>query len=197
MPPAKPADAPRAPRAAPQPANLAKESAMDFTELAAQRYSVRKYAERPVEAEKIQAVLEAGRLAPTAKNLQPQRIHVLQSPEALAKVREVVQCAFNAPVVLVCCGDVTRGWVNPFSHFNHTETDVAIVTCHMMLKATELGLGTLWVGLFDPQKITDTFELPEQEIPFALLLLGYAAEDATPAPAHSARKPLSETVSWL
>ena len=170
---------------------------MDFTELVAQRYSVRKYAEQPVEPEKLQAVLEAGRLAPTAKNLQPQRIYVIQSPEALAKVREIVHCAFNAPTVLVCCGDVTRGWVNPHTQFNHTETDVAIVTCHMMLKATELGLGTLWVGLFDPQKVTDTFELPEQEIPFALLLVGYAAEDAVPAPAHSARKPLSETVSWL
>lgn len=170
---------------------------MDFTELAAQRYSVRNYADRPVEPEKIQAVLEAGRLAPTAKNLQPQRIHVIQSPEALAKIREVTRFAFNAPVVLICCGDVTKGWVNPYTQFNHTETDVAIVNCHMMLKATELGLGSLWVGMFDPQKVTDTFELPEQEIPFALLLLGYAAENAAPAPAHSVRKPLSETVSWL
>ena len=89
---------------------------MDFTQLVAQRYSVRKYAERPVEPEKIQAVLEAGRLAPTAKNLQPQRIHVIQSPEALAKIREAVHCAFShalegKPVYLHCSGGKDRAGI--------------------------------------------------------------------------------------
>ncbi len=170
---------------------------MNFTELCATRYSVRKFAAIPVEPEKIQAILETGRLAPTAKNLQPQHIYVLRSEEAISKIRSVTQCAYNAPVVLVICGRVSEGWVNPFDNVNHTETDTSIVTCHMMLKATELGLGTVWVGWFDPEKVSAVLELPEGDVPFALLPVGYPADDAAPMPAHFSRKPLEETVTYL
>ena len=74
---------------------------MDFEKLCAERYSLRKYADRPVEAEKLEKVLEAGHNAPTAHNLQPQRILVMQSREALEKAEECTACKFHAPVILV------------------------------------------------------------------------------------------------
>ena len=170
---------------------------MEFRELIAQRYSVRKFAQKPVEAEKLQAVLEAGRLAPTAKNQQPQRIYVLESPEAVAKIRSLARCAFDAPVVLLVCGDIGAGWVNPFNGRNSTEMDCSIVTSQMMLQAQALGLGTCWVCWYDTQAVKEAFGLPEQEEPFVLMPLGYPAEDCRPARQHDVRKPLEETVVRL
>ena len=111
---------------------------MDFLELARERYSVRKFAPKKVEGEKLDAVLEAGRLAPTAVNYQPQRILVLDSDAAL-------------------------------------------------------GLGSTWVGHFDPQKVRSAFALPENVIPVAILPLGYPHESSVPSPKHAERLPLSET----
>lgn len=167
---------------------------MDFLSLASSRYSVRSYDDRPVPDAVLARILEAGRLAPTAKNLQPQRIFVLQSPAALEKLRQITPYAFNAPVVLLLCGDTEEGWKNPFDGKDHTETDVAIVTTHLLLAATEAGLGTCWVGSFDTQKVAETFALPKALQPFALLPLGFPAENAAPSERHALRKPLSETV---
>lgn len=170
---------------------------MTFLELARARYSVRKFAETPVEEEKLQAVLQAGACAPTAKNLQPQRIYVLQSEAAVARIRGITRCAFNAPVVLLICGDVNEGWVNPFNNRNSTEMDCSIVTTHMMLAARELGLGSTWVCWFDTEGAKKLFGLPQDQEVYALLPLGYPAEDAHPSSMHGSRKPLEETVKYL
>ena len=170
---------------------------MEFLELAKARYSVRKFADKPVEEEKLQKVLEAGACAPTAKNLQPQHIYVLKSEDAVAKMREITRCAFNAPVVLLVCGNRETAWVNPFNDRSSNEMDCSIVTTQMMLQAEELGLGTCWACWFDTAKTKEVFGIPENEEVFAILPLGYPAEDCKPAGLHFSRKSLEETVTVL
>lgn len=167
---------------------------MDFYELTKARYSVRKYADKPVEEEKLQKVLAAGAAAPTAKNQQPQRIYVLESKEAIEKIRGITRCAFDAPVVLMVCGNKDAAWTNPFNNRNSAEMDCSIVTTQMMLQAQELGLGTCWVCWFDTELTKETFGIPENEEIFALLPLGYPAESSKPAAMHDSRKNLTETV---
>lgn len=170
---------------------------MEFNQLVHDRYSVRKYADRPVEEDRLQAVLAAGASAPTAKNQQPQRIYVLESPEALAKIRAITRCAFNAPAVLLICGDRQAAWTNPFNDRNSAEMDCSIVTTQMMLQAAALGLGTCWVCWFDTEEVRRAFAIPEEQEVFALLPLGYPAEDSHPSGSHASRKPLEETVVRL
>jgi len=170
---------------------------MDFYELTKARYSVRKYADKPVEEEKLRKVLEAGATAPTAKNQQPQHIYVLESKEAIEKIRGITRCAFDAPVVLMVCGNKETAWTNPFNNRNSAEMDCSIVTTQMMLQAQELGLGTCWVCWFDTELTRQTFDIPENEEIFALLPLGYPAETSKPAGMHDSRKALEETVVRL
>ena len=171
-----------------------------------ERYSVRKFSDKTVEDEKLEKILEAGRLAPTAKNSQSQRIFVLKSPQALKKINEATPMAFNAPVVLMVCYDENESYKNasdtaytfyPGGHYDGGEVDAAIVTTAMMFQATELGLGTLWARGYDAAKIIEAFDLPKNLHLVCLLDVGYPAADAEPSPRHSDRKPLDETVKYL
>ena len=170
---------------------------MELLELAKARYSVRKFAEKPVEEEKLQKVLAAGACAPTTKNQQPQKIYVLESEDAIEKIRGITRCAFNAPVVLMVCGCKDQAWVNPFNDRSSAEMDCSIVTTQMMLQAQELGLGTCWVCWFDTKQTKEAFNIPENEEVFALLPLGYPAESSHPSSMHDSRKALEETVVRL
>lgn len=179
---------------------------MDFLELSKTRYSVRKFSDKQVEDEKLQKILEAGRLAPTAKNSQSQRIFVLKSAGAIAKIRGATQMAFDAPVVLMVCYDQEQSYKNvndtaytfyPGGHYDGGEVDASIITSAMMFQATELGLGTLWARGFDAAKIIEAFDLPKNLHLVCLLDIGYAAADSEPSPRHSDRKPLEETVKYL
>lgn len=170
------------------------------------RYSVRKFSDKKVEDEKLEKVLEAGRLAPTAKNSQSQRIFVLKSPEAISKIREATPMAYDAPVVLMVCYDSDESYKNmgdtaytyyPCGHYDGGEVDASIVTSAMMFQATELGLGTLWARGFDAAKIIEAFALPKNLHLVCLLDVGYPAADAEPSPRHADRKPLSETVKYM
>lgn len=152
---------------------------------------------RKVETEKIEAILEAGRAAPTAKNMQPQRIFVLQSPEALQMAEELTICTFHAPVILVICADKAEAWKHYLTGEDRAETDAAIVTTHMMLAAHALGLGSTWVARFDTALAAKRLGLPESVVPYAMLPVGYPAADAPQSPNHGVRKPLSETVTYL
>ena len=170
---------------------------MEFFELTKARYSVRKYADKPVEQEKLEQILAAGATAPTAKNQQPQRIYVLESKEAIETIRGITRCAFNAPVVLMVCGDKEAAWTNPFNDRNSAEMDCSIVTTQMMLQAQELGLGTCWVCWFDTAETKKAFRIPDNQEIFALLPLGYPAEESKPSSMHDSRKALEETVVRL
>jgi nitroreductase len=164
---------------------------MDFCKLAADRYSVRKFKNTPVEKDLIDTVLEAGRIAPTAANLQPQRILVITSGEGLAKVDECTVYRFKAPVVFLVCYDKSVCWVRPFDKMDSGQVDSSIATTQMMLQAADIGLGTTWVMNFDPQKTQKAFRLPDNLVPVAMLVMGHPAEDAVPADRHRDRNELS------
>jgi nitroreductase len=170
---------------------------MDFMELAAARYSVRKFDDRPIEPEKLEKILRAGLLAPTAKNQQPQKVFVVRSKEALEKLGACTQCVYGANTVLLICNDVRESWKRPFDGKDSGDVDTSIVLTHMMLEAWELGVGSVWVMFFDADKLRKAFELPEHLIPVSLMPIGYAAPDASPSPRHAESKPLSELVSYL
>ena len=170
---------------------------MDFAKLSAERYSLRKFSDRPVEAEKLAAVLEAGRNAPTAHNLQPQRIFVLRSPEALEKADACTAAHFHPPVILVVAYDPEAAWKRETDGKNHGEIDAAIAATQMMLQAADLGLGTTYVGMFEPEKLWAAFPEMQGTMPVAMLTLGYPAEGAHPSRLHASRKPLEELVKYL
>ena len=162
---------------------------MDFATLAAERYSLRKFSDRPGGGGKTQAVLESG----------PQRPHRPQppapadfggcSPEALEKADGCASCHLHPPVMLVVAYDPEEAWKREEDGKNHGEIDAAIATTQMMLEAADLGLGTTYVGMFDPEKLCAAF--PEQLkglVPIALLPLGYPAEGAHPSRLHASRK---------
>lgn len=171
---------------------------MTFLELARERWSVRKYAQRPIEEEKLQAILEAGRVAPTACNYQPQKIYVAKSEEARAKLASVCSCTFDAPVILVVCYDRNRDWKNRLMPgYQSGETDASIVCTHMMLEAWEQGIGSCWVGWFNAGEVGKVLGLPENICVSALLPLGYAAEGAEPADAHYSVRDFEDTIEEI
>ncbi len=170
---------------------------MEFKEVVKNRYSCKKYADRQVEAEKLTAILNAGRLAPTAKNLQEQRIYVLQSPEALKKIDAVTPCRYGAPTVLVVAFNRKNVFTYPGGKRDSGVEDATIVATHMILAAAAEGVDSCWVNFFDPDMAAEMLGLPENEEVLMLMDLGYAAEGAGPLGTHSDRKALSETVSYL
>ena len=170
---------------------------MDFEKLSAERYSLRKYSDRPVEPEKLALILEAGRNAPTAHNLQPQRIFVIQSPEALEKADACMGSHFHPPVILAVACDLEEAWKRETDGKNHGEIDAAIAATQMMLQAADLGLGTTYVGMFEPEKLWAAFPEMQGTMPVAMLTLGYPAEGAHPSRLHASRKPLEELVKYL
>ena len=171
---------------------------MTFQELAKNRYSVRSFRETPIEKEHMDLILEAGRVAPTACNFQPQKIYVARSAEAREKLASVCRCTFGAPVILVVCYDREREWKNKLlPGYESGETDAAIVCTHMMLQAFELGIGSCWVGYFNPKTVAETLVLPENITVSALLPMGYPAEDAQPLPLHSQYRELADLVAEI
>lgn len=170
---------------------------MDFKEVVKNRYSCKKYSSQQVGQEKLTAILNAGRLAPTAKNLQEQHIYVLQSEEALAKVDQVTPCRYGAPTVLAVAFDRSNVYTYPGGKRDSGIEDAAIVATHLILAAANEGVDSCWLNNFDPDKLADILGLPENEELLMLMDLGYKAEGAGPLPNHDSRKPLSETVSYL
>lgn len=167
----------------------------DFMEIAAGRYSVRHFSPKPVEQEKIDLILEAGKLAPTAVNSQPQMIYVLRSEEAIAKANQISRCIYGAPQAFLFCYDDKR--VCPRgNNDNYGDIDVTIVLTHMMLEAYNLGLGTCPVGAFNPDDAKKVFNLPDNIHPILLMPFGYAADDAKPSQSHTTYRSLSETVEY-
>lgn len=171
---------------------------MDFMELAKKRYSVRKFSERTIEQEKLDVIFSVGNIAPTAKNLQPQRIYVLQSEDALAKLDTLTHCRYGAKTVLLFAYNTDEDWKNPLEEGVHSGVeDVSIVATHIMLAAAEQGLDTCWCNYFANSKLEELFDLPENEKSVLIMPIGYAADDAKPTPLHEQKKELSETVKYL
>ena len=161
---------------------------MEFKDVIRMRYSCKKYCGRQVEREKLDAILNAGRLAPTAKNLQEQRIYVLQSPEALAKIDAVTPCRYGAPTVLVVAFDRNSVFTYPGGKRDSGIEDAAIVATHMILAAADEGVDSCWINFLDPEKLAEMLGLPENEEVLMVMDLGYAAEGAGPLPNHYSRR---------
>ena len=171
---------------------------MEFTNLIAERYSCKNFdGSKPVETAKLNAILEAGRLAPTAKNQQEQKIYVVQSEAGLQKIDAATPCRYSAPVCLVVAFDRNHTFTYPGGKRNSGVEDASIVATHMMLAAANEGVDSCWLNFFDPDKLAEALELPENEEVLMILDLGYAAEGVEPLPNHNSRKPLSETVTYL
>ena len=171
---------------------------MEFMELAKKRFSVRKFSDKPVEEEKLQEILEAGMIAPTAKNNQPCRIYVLQSKDALKKMDELTHCRYGAETVLLFTYDTREEWKNPLEEGIHSGVeDVSIMATHIMLEATELGIGSCWCNYFPNSKLERQFEIPENEKSVLIMPIGYAASDCTSAEGHTSYKKFDEIVRVL
>lgn len=171
---------------------------MDFLELVKERYSVRDFLDKEIEQEKLDKILLAGNVAPTACNKQPQKIYILKSREAIEKIREVTKMAFNAPIVLLICANVEDAWVNPFDkEYNSSEMDTSIVTTHMMLEAWNLGISSVWIKYFDHELLKEKFELPSIILPICLLPIGYKNPNYLPSKLHNIKKDINDIVEYL
>ena len=190
---------------------------MDFNDISRMRRTVRKFSQRQVEPKKVNLILEAGRWAPTAVNGQPQRILILNTPDALEKVRQFCtfgydpkyvdlakECGaedkkhnvyyYGAPLVFLICWDKTACWTHPQNGQSSGSTDATIVTTHMMLEAASIGLGTVWISYFDHDKARELLAIPGNYEINGMLYVGYPADDFEPnAKMSGKRKPLNET----
>ena len=170
----------------------------DFLQLATDRYSVRKFNDTKVEQEKIDKILEAAKVAPTALNYQPQKIYVLESEEAIEKINSLSKCIYGAKTVFMIAYDDDRDWNNELEEGSHSgQQDASIVATHMMLEAWDLGVASCWVNMFPNTKTAEAFGLPENIKPVLLLPIGYAAEDAKPAPFHTNYREMDDMVTKL
>lgn len=170
---------------------------MEFREVVRDRFSCKKFSDRKVDREQLFAILKAGSLAPTARNLQEQHIYVMESEEALAKIDAVTPCRYGAPTVLVVAFDRNNVYHYPGGKRDSGIEDATIVATHMILSAYNEGVDGCWLNNFDPDQLKADMGLPENEEILMLMDLGYRAEGAGPLPNHSNRKPVSETVSYL
>ena len=136
---------------------------MEFKEVVKNRYSCKKFNGRQVESDKLKAILEAGRLAPTAKNLQEQRIYVIQSDEVLARIDTATPCRYGAPTVLVVAYDKNNVFTYPGGKCNSGAEDATIVATHMILAAADEGVDSCWLNFFDPEILAEALGLPENE----------------------------------
>ena len=169
---------------------------MNFLELAKSRYSVRSYNNRKVEQEKLDKIIEAAHVAPTAANLQPVHLIVVREQKGLDSLSKAANI-YNAPVAIIVCADTEKAWERPFDGKKTTDIDASILTDHMMLQATELGLGSVWICYFKPDVIRKEFHLPDRLEPVNILAIGYSDEKPADSRRHSTmRKGIKELVSY-
>lgn len=166
---------------------------MEFRDLIQRRYSVRAYKSLPVEDEKLQQVLEAARLAPTAANRQAFQLIVVHTAGREAELKRIYPPEWfsQAPIIIAAVGLPKDNWVRRDAR-NYVDVDVAIVLDHLILAAADLGLGTCWIGAFDPAAAREVLGLPESAEPIALTPLGYPADE----PRSKLRRPLADLVRY-
>lgn len=172
---------------------------MSFAELTRSRYSCRSYEERAIEPEKLSAILEAGRIAPSACNKHPSRVLVCDTDALREKAAKAAKhfakdgSVFGAPVVLMVCEKVDTAWVRKYDQMGSGDIDTSIVVDQMMMQAEDLGLSTCWVCHFDPRVAIDEFGLPADLYPVHMLTVGYAADQIASECVREARTiPMSD-----
>jgi len=165
---------------------------MEFEKVIRERHATRKFQNKVVERDKLESILEAGRLALTAKNNQPIKIIVVE--KEIDKIDLASPCRYGAPTVLLVCGDKEKA----FQKGDHStfEMDACIVATHMMLEATNQGISNIWVEMFDEKVLRENFSLRENLVPVCLIPIGYEEENLPVNPNHLNRKPLEEIVEY-
>lgn len=167
---------------------------MEYEKVIKERKSTRLFSSKEVEQEKIDKILEAGRLAPTAKNYQPFKVYVVRSEEGLKKIDKCSKCRYKAPLVFIVLGDIENSYIkegNPLCFM-----DGSIVATHMMLEATNIGVDNIWIELFDSNKIIEEFDVPNNLKPVCLLPMGYKSKLCPPSPFHNIRKNIDKIVEY-
>lgn len=169
---------------------------MDFLELSRKRYSVRNYHPKPVEEEKLSYILECARLSQSAANFQPWMLYVIKDETIKAKINQTYPAKWmaEAPVYIVICANKEKAWVREYDKKVHSDIDGSIITENICLAAADYGLGSCWIGHFDPKLISSILNLPENLDPMAILTIGYPANDEVPI---KKRKDLDEIVRFL
>ena len=152
---------------------------MDLLKLISKRRSVRQFLPDDIEQEKIDYLLECTRLAPSAVNYQPWKFIIVRSPEKKALLSQCYNREWfsQAPMYIIALGDTARSWKRKSDNKDHGDIDVAIAFEHLVLAATEKGLGTCWVCNFDAELCRELFGLPENMIPVAITPIGYPAQE--------------------
>lgn len=165
---------------------------MKFIELAEKRCSIRSYKPEPVSDEQLNEVLEAGRLAPTACNLQPFQFVVVRKKENLEALAKGYPGDWfkEAPAVIAVCTQPSDAWKRKSDERCLVDVDAAIAADHMTLAAADIGLGTCWVGAFDPKIVRKALGIPRTVEPLVLLTLGRPNEEGRP----KTRQPLKKLV---
>lgn len=167
---------------------------MKFEEVIKKRTAIRKFSDKELEKEKLDKILEAGRLAPTAKNNQPIKIYVVQSNEGIDKIDKATKCRYGAKTVLIICGNKEQSFKK--DDFTTYEMDSCIVATHIMLEATNLSVDNIWIEAFDENILRKEFSIPEELVPVCLLSLGYKAEDCPMNPLHNIRKSIEDIIEY-
>ncbi|WP_310603704.1 nitroreductase family protein [Anaerosporobacter sp.] len=168
---------------------------MEFKQVITERETVRKFDGKKPSEEQLKSVLEAGRIAPTAANCQPQRVYVLESEDALKKMDEAHPCRYNASTVLMVCADKSVALdLNGASSY---EVDASIVATHMLLSAYNEGVDSVWLGVFEPEKVQKIFEVPKNILPVGVIDLGFRTEDYEGNPMHSKKNSMETMITRM
>ena len=171
---------------------------MDFLELVKERYSERFFSNTPVEWEKMEKILEAGRLAPTACNFQPQRFYILKSQKALELAAMAMPFTYNSRSIILVCYNKNEVWRNKKEEgYNSGEQDISIAAATMMYEAQNLGVHSLWIRGFNSKVVSDVFKLPANIVPGMFLALGYPSKKSKPSDWHFKRKSIEKMVIEL
>ncbi len=169
---------------------------MEFEKLITERFSVRSFKPEHLSQEVIDKILAAGHKAPTGCNFQPQRILVINTEEAIAKLKDCTKCHFSAPTAMLICHNKEESWKRVYDGALSSPVDAAIVTTYLMLAAQNEGVGTCWVMHFNPAAMRESFNIPENIEPVALLVMGYPSDDSKPIDMHFKFRPIDETVIY-
>ena len=168
---------------------------MEFNTVIQNRYSCRAFAARTVEQEKVDRILEAGRIAPTAVNKQPVHVWAVTNPKTLEAIKGVTRSNYGAPLLLVVGCRPADAWVRRYDGKNGAEVDASIVATYLMLAAENEGLATLWVGSFDPSLLKDLLPGTDGYELLAMINVGYPSEESAPSAMHGTRIPMDEFVT--
>ena len=169
---------------------------MDYEKIISERYSVRSFKREHLPQEITDKILAAAHKAPTGCNYQPQRILVLNTDESIEKLSRCTKCHFNAPTAMLVCHNKDESWKRVYDGALSSAVDATIVATYIMLAAQNEGVGTCWVMHFDPKAMCETFNIPENIEPTALIVMGYPSDDAKPLELHYKFRDMRETVIY-